>query len=256
MEASEIVAPIILADRIKGSLYSVTGDILGTCFSIGGGFCLTAGHVASEVRERPASKVAVIGFRHERRWIGAEIAECEVLGADVGVLRFVFNEGVEGGDAPKFSWSVQPLPLLAPVKSIGYPFGSTRVDTQLFIIPRAFQGHVVSALSKYQLVGFEGTPFAVYELSFAAPRGLSGAPLLFGEAPTVVRGLVIGNSQSEMRVHQSTEKISEVESKTTVEHFEWLRLGVAVQASHVASLDSALLGGSVVRHLHQQGLVR
>jgi len=255
VEASEIVAPIVLADRLEGSLYSVTGDILGTCFSIGGGFCLTAGHVANEIRHRPASKLAVIGFRQEGRWIGAEVAECEVLGADVGVLKFMFAEGVEGSDAPTFAWSVQPLPLLATVKSIGYPFGSTFVDNQLFINPRAFQGHVVSSLSRYQPVGFEGAPFVVYELSFAAPRGLSGAPLLFGEAPTVVRGLVIGNSQSEMRVHQSTERISEVESKTTVEHFEWLRLGVAVQSPHAASLNSALLGGSVVHHLHQQGLL-
>jgi hypothetical protein len=256
MQATEIVAPIVLADVLEGSLYSLTGDVIGTCFSLGGRYCLTAGHVATEIGHRPVGKVAVIGFRIEGRWIGAEVVESEVLAADVGVLRFTFREGVEGSEPPRFSWSVRPLPLLAPVKAIGYPFGSDLVDNQLFINPRAFQGHVAGAPSKYRPVGFDGAAFAVYELSFAAPRGLSGAPLLVGEAPTVVAGVVIGNSQSVMRVHQSTEMISTAESKTTVENFEWLRLGVAVQSPEVASLHSALLGRTVIDHLHEHGLLR
>jgi hypothetical protein len=256
MTSNEVVVPIILADQLEGPLYAVTPMVHGTGFSIGGGACLTAGHVAAELLARPAERSAVLGFHYEGTWIGAEVVDAEVLPADVGILKFAPKEGVVYEQPPAFQWSLAPLPIFFPVKTVGYPYGSSIIEGTLHIMSRGFQGHIVSAPPKYLPVGFKEPAFPVYELSFAAPRGLSGAPLFTGETPTVVRGLVIGNSESAMQVHRSTERVSEGEITNVYEYFEYLHLGVAVQSQHLVTLRSRILGGTILSHLHTHGLLR
>jgi hypothetical protein len=68
------------------------------------------------------------------------------------------------------------LPTLTPVAALGFPFGYD--PERLAVTSRGFAGNIVGS---YRHTGFPGHPH-VYELSFAAPRGLSGGPLLRGES--------------------------------------------------------------------------
>ena len=132
---------------------------------------------------------------------------------------------------------------------MGYPYGHYVIDDEHSIIARAFQGQIACILPRYRPVGFSGSVFPVYELSSLAPRGLSGAPLLSKLDPSQVRGIVIGNNKTEMRIYSEIEKISEGDSVQTVELIEPLYLGVAVLAAHIMSLKSHLLGGTVGDYL-------
>ena len=156
-------------------------------------------------------------------------------------------------------WRLQMVPLLTTVKTIGYPYGLSYADGEVRFTTRAFLGHVVSTRVKYKPVGYQGNPFCAYELSYVAPEGLSGAPLLCGDEPTVVIGLVIGNNESKILFHQDSyvEKESEgEEAKTTVhEHYRYHHLGVSVISSEIANTRSELLGKSIGEHLKEHGLI-
>jgi hypothetical protein len=92
-------------------------------------------------------------------------------------------------------------------------------------------------------------------LSFSAPRGLSGAPLLTNDELAVVKGVVIGNSQSKMQVLSETERQSGSDWGKTTEVYESMSLGVAVRSVVVASLHSLLLGRTIGDHLREHGLL-
>jgi hypothetical protein len=150
---------------------------------------------------------------------------------------------------PWLRWNEANLGVLAPVMSIGYAYGSLSVDSEVMILARAFSGHIVCTIPRYRPVGFEGRSFSVHEVSFAAPRGLSGAPLLSNGDHTQVRDLIIGNSRSEMLVHSATEQVSDWLRIERVERFEGLYLGIAVRACEIMGLKSNLLGATIGEHL-------
>src|SRR5207244_12245499 len=64
------------------------------------------------------------------------------------------------------------LDMLDPASSIGFPWS---LDPEwVTVVPRALRGHVVTRRELYQL---RAQPPG-YELSFHAPRGISGGPLV------------------------------------------------------------------------------
>ena len=136
---------------------------------------------------------------------------------------------------------------------MGFPYGTLRVDEKLKSVQRVFQGYVVSRIIEFKPVGVSGNPYAVYELSFAAPRGLSGAPLLNAAGSLLLHGMVIAHSESKMIVFHSEEVVKEAWETTVVEHHEVLRLGVAVTADHILGSESRLLGGLVRDFLGSNG---
>jgi len=259
LEANEIVAPIVFAEKWQGGVYSPRGEVRGTCFAIGGDYCLTAGHVVEALAGCPPDLGPVIAFRHQGRWATAEIRTTELLTADVGLVRFAFMDSKDMPRPVVLPWRLQMVPLLTTVKTIGYPYGLSYADGEVRFTTRAFLGHVVSTRVKYKPVGYQGNPFCAYELSYVAPEGLSGAPLLCGDEPTVVIGLVIGNNESKILFHQDSyvEKESEgEEAKTTVhEHYRYHHLGVSVMSSEIANTRSELLGKSIGEHLKEHGLI-
>lgn len=136
-----------------------------------------------------------------------------------------------------------------------HPYGFYMVDDERSIIARAFSGEVACTLPRFRPPGFRGPAFSVHELSFAAPCGLSGAPLISACDPPTVKGIVIGNSSSEMRVAFETETDADGKSSHTVERVERLSLGIAVRAVQIASLGSSLLGRTVADHLRDSNLL-
>ena len=141
------------------------------------------------------------------------------------------------------------------MRTLGFPYGSTEVDNQRGIMIRGFSGEVVAGRRRFRPPGFEDPAFSVYELSFSAPRGLSGAPLLHKDE---VVGIVIGNSDTSMLVHRSTETET-VEAgertKTTIEHYEKLTLGISVRSEEILRLESVLANGTIESHLRLHGLL-
>jgi hypothetical protein len=144
---------------------------------------------------------------------------------------------------------------LEEARTIGYAYGLQEVDGEKTIVTRAFQGRLVARVNRFKPLGHRGDVFPVYEMSFAAPRGLSGSPLLSAQGSIVVHGLMIGNSDSRMLVFASQETVQESRETTRVEHYESLSLGIATQGPFIMSLESRLLGTTIERHLEAQELI-
>jgi len=255
--ANQMVCPVLMGKPDAAGPYKVNGNVLGTCFSVGGGFCLTAGHVVSELEARPNDTTALIAVPQDEAWSAVPVSGSEILDADIGVLKYSVA-GSSLNDMPVLAWNLENLPVLAPVRTVGYPYGLYMVDDERSIVARAFSGEVACTLPRFRPPGFRGPAFSVHELSFAAPCGLSGAPLLTACDPPTVKGIVIGNSSSEMRVAFETETDADdadEQSSHTVERVERLSLGIAVRAVHIASLDSSLLGRTVAEHLRGSNLL-
>jgi hypothetical protein len=248
---NKTVSPVLVGRRGEHGGYNVLGDILGTCFSIGGGFCMTAGHVVRELKARSSEAIPLIATPNENTWVAVDIQDSEVLGADIGILKCLSIIQL----IPALKWDKENLKVLAGVESFGYPYGTYIVDSERMIIARAFKGEVACTLPRFKPIGFDGAAFSVHELSFQAPRGLSGAPLLNEGASGIVKGVVIGNSQSEMILSFETEKESSGEQVHSVERVERLTLGIAVRAIEIAALTSNLLEGTVSDHLSKHGLL-
>jgi hypothetical protein len=83
--------------------------------------------------------------------------------------------------------SFEPLDVFDEVSAVGYPFS---MDAErLVVVHRGFAGHVVTRREMFHI---PGQPPG-YELSFRAPRGLSGAPLVARHADggTYCHGVVV-----------------------------------------------------------------
>jgi hypothetical protein len=89
-----ISLPILRAKELPGDIFQVTGEVVGTCFSIGDGFMLTAGHVLDSL-EMPGL-VGVVGLTNHFTGLikSARITGKEKLPCDIGLLKvdFVFPE--------------------------------------------------------------------------------------------------------------------------------------------------------------------
>ena len=127
------------------------------------------------------------------------------------------------------AWDVSILPMLSPVASIGFPYGYDHENTS--VTSRGFAGH---SAGTNQYARLKGKP-EVYEVTFAAPRGLSGAPLLRGDG--IICGVILGNFSTEMTVFSDRERVEERGEVTITERFEALNLGIAVCARTVLSLQ-------------------
>src|SRR5687768_1522133 len=118
---------------------------------------------------------------------------------------------------------------------------------------RSFVGHIVSATTFGRL---KRDPPS-YELSFQCPRGLSGAPLLIRDADSMlVTGFVIGIERTEMNVFTERETVTEENERVTVERYEALNLGIALQSRAVLDVGPfrVLNGRTILQHLRRQAL--
>jgi hypothetical protein len=220
-------------------------QIVGSAFPISGQVFVTAGHcLASGMK---AGWMA-LGRLDGQRWLTDGIVEWEIVdGLDLGFLRISKPRPFKS-----FRWSTDELPMTTEVKTCGFAFGfdSDRRSADI----RAFSGHVVSSRTFFR--NHARPP--VYELSFACPRGLSGAPLLY-EIPNdnhYVAGVIIGNEITDMTVFSSTERSREGSETVVLERLESLHLGIALQARGLMTLESSFLGKTLQEHLKRQSDLR
>jgi hypothetical protein len=243
MDSYEHIFPVTggSVDRHAAEETMILRQVFGTAFSIGEGYFLTAGHVIHAALE---CEWAGIGFPAESTWHGSPFIESELLeNYDIGVFT---------AETPGFKsmrWNLTSLPMLYNVQSIGYPYALDVEHARLNI--RAFAGHVVSEQTFHAL---KANP-KIYELSFQAPRGLSGAPLLTSGRGKSVAGVVIGNRATQMLIFSDKEVLADGYRETTVERYESLQLGIAIQSAAMLDLRCNLLKGSLREHLAKNGLV-
>ena len=231
----------VLLFRHRGEACVPASEILGTAFSIGGEFLMTAAHVADETSSDDAIPAEVL--QHNRSFRMGTITEIEKLPGDIGILRLAsWGEGFQDFLPRPMTWSTRETLLdFETVRAFGYAFGLQRLDDRRSSeILRAFQGHIVARQDAFTPIGSD-CAFAVYEFSFQALRGLSGSPLIFDAGvqyghpqADAIAGVVIGNSESSMLVHSSTEtenldNTHRGETTTIVERYETLRLGIATR---------------------------
>lgn len=241
MNSLEYVFAVVEVEPSRGpdpSSLSVL-RVHGTAFCIGPDTFMTAHHVAAEALACPEARLA---YGVEKVLHGAPIAGHEFFpDLDLAILR---------GHVPiakTIRWRVAELPMLEDVFASGYPYALD--ETRSFFSLRAFKGYVVSRINFTRL---PGNP-RCYELSFQAPRGLSGAPLWTFDPDATVQGVVIGNHSTEMLVFSSRESVA-ADKETIVERFEAMQAGVALQSMALVSRHSSLLGSTIQDYLKGQGL--
>jgi len=144
------------------------------------------------------------------------------------------------------AWDMSILPTLTAVASIGYPYGYD--PENVTVGSRGFAGHIAG--SRW----LPNKPES-YEVTFPAPVGLSGAPLLL-RGEQIVCGVIVGNQQT-MMLFSGEERVEEGGEKHRVERYETMNLGIAVCASAIMALrlpdgtsllDFLLAGGAVVHN--------
>ena len=236
------------------------GQIEGTCFSIGKNHMLTAGHVAKT--DPGKGEKLFIGLSDPKAGglEAAKVIETELLPGDCAILKVEFPSKESQKWVTELDWHPVPLAYFDHVESLGFPYGIHAVEERRYVISRTFRGHIVSILNEFTPIGSYEKSFPVYEVSFGAPRGLSGAPLLTGldkssgyEWSAV--GLIIGNSKSGMKVIESEEYSKDSAGETKVsEVYEYLSLGIAVQANHIFEINSRILGSSIKNYLSANNL--
>ena len=240
MNAYELVFPVISGDVIEknGNNSMLTRQVLGTCFSVGGGFFLTAAHVLTAALECERHG---IGFPLEKVWQVSPFLKTEIHeDIDIGIIQ------AELPNYQSLNWNILPLGMWASARTIGYPYALDLEHIHLNV--RAFTGHIVSELTFY---GLSAKP-RIYELSFQAPRGLSGAPLIneLGE----ISGLVIGNKSTEMQIFSDREIIADGSKEIVVERYEALQLGIALISTSMLDLKTSILEDTLRNHLKMNGL--
>jgi Trypsin-like peptidase domain len=201
--------------------------VYGTAFPIGPGVLLTAGHVweAAFADGIPIlSKIPVPGgtFRPLQvddaelfRTIDVALISCPALG-DVMPLPLDFDRRLAIGD---------------PAYAIGFPMA---VDAEwVSIVHRGFTGHVITRREMYHI---PGQPPG-YELSFYAPQGLSGAPLVSH----------VGGD------HRCYGYI--VQQSTISAGRETTPIGIAVDIVSLLALNSKILRGPVAHHFGREPIV-
>ncbi len=230
---------------VGGNKTAVT-TVYGTAFMLGGGIFMTAAHVLKGAKARQSYCLG-FGGGTERLQI-ADIVEVEY------VDQYDVAFGSIGEDIPSFvslPWRLGWLNHLDDVETGGFPHA---FDAKAyFIVARAFKGYVVSRRDNYGCPLFQG-PAAVYEVSFPAPVGLSGAPLLweFGGIKSVV-GMIVGSGNFEMTVFEEERVEGDTKEWYSVKH--GLHLGIALTADCLAAMPSKLLGMTLRQYLERQSLV-
>jgi trypsin-like peptidase len=129
------------------------------------------------------------------------------------------------------------------VAAFGFPVGGTLEEPPNKPTPRAFRGYV-QRLTRFKSGGSE--PYTAYELSFAAPDGLSGGPV-FVPGSDRVFAMVTGNLMSYTTLMEEVQHREGGEVRT-VEGRQIVSYGMALSLWHVEDWlkDVAPLSGHAI----------
>jgi hypothetical protein len=160
--------PVLSLRRGAGAYETKKPIIYGTAFPVGDGLFVTADHVVKDAAADGALALSVLSGAG--RMIQPFLADYieRVAGIDLAVIKCAALRHL---NCVSVDFD-RPLGLLAPVSAVGFPLA---LDPQFVTVsPRAFGGVVVT---RRRLFHLPGQPPG-YEVSFFAPQGLSGAPLV------------------------------------------------------------------------------
>ena len=231
----QIVAPIFAGEMLDEDFQPIA--LLGTAFSIGNGYFLTAGHVLDSAKQY---KSIVLGFRRD---FPDHLQFCPVRSSEYKVAPDVGLISANLIEVKPLLWNAEQLLSLTDVRSHGFPFG---YDTKTKLtFNRSVKGYVVSALRSWEK----------YELSFHCPRGISGAPLISNDDHYQVTGLITGNASVDIEVYKETELLDDGQVRTTYFKTETTTFGIALQASEVLKQNFEMLNGTIENHLKSQNLL-
>jgi hypothetical protein len=215
-------------------------EIYGTAFSINNGYYLTAGHTIKNIKAD--GRIPGLAYCPSTEYFTSEIKDIEFHNNfDICIIKS------EIPISKCFKWEENDLKYLANILSAGFPYA---LDTEKNVINlRAFKGYIVSR-----------SPFSVlknkqqiYELSFQAPRGLSGSPIIYTSSLKIA-GIIIGNISTKMLIF-SEEEVLNSEEKKTIERYELLQFGIAIRALSLFNTHSRLLNDTIYNYLHKNDLI-
>ncbi len=242
-----LVCPLIVGNRLDERNTEVK-QIVGTAFSLGNNYLLTAGHCLPDLSE---NQVFGLGYpqpgRHELGIVQVKRAE-HFETHDLALLE-------SAAPVPYLEvqkWSQQVATALAEVWSAGYPH-ALDIAEMGFVAQRAFKGHIVSHLPHGRLA--DGSFLEVYELSFIAPKGISGAPLfLQGEIP-LVAGVMLGTRQTDMEITREFEASDDGRTAEFHWYIQRMHYGMALTSEALIKLRSDTLNMTIKEYLQSQGLL-
>lgn len=201
-------------------------DVVGTSFPLGGDLMLTASHVVRAAlhdggrlilaRPQPGRYLTrAIEGRLSTDWPEVDLAAIHAPGI-----------GLEPA-----TWDASHLRVWEQIKTIGFPFGLDHSDREVTI--RGLVGHI-STMKRFKTLAAK--PW-VYETTFQAPRGLSGAPLLVENG--AVAGCIVGNEQSFMEVSFQEEEVTGPPGRIVERRVEGIYYAVAISAAEILRLRSS-----------------
>jgi hypothetical protein len=240
-----VVCPILFGDRLDSATVGIK-QVFGTAFYIGNNLFLTAGHCLSKIEDGqflgvgypqpPKTDLGLVPFKD-----GETFEE-----HDVGLVETVRE--VPHVEAQK--WRLDVVTALHDVWTVGYPH-ALDISDMGFVAQRAFKGHTVSHVSFKRL---SGGFLDAYELSFMAPKGISGAPVFSSDSATVL-GLMLGMKETGMDVCREFEATDDGKTAEFVYYRQMMHYGIAVTAQSVAAIRSNKLGMTIGEYLKQQNLI-
>jgi len=241
IDAFQYVFPVLGCKQITHKSFVAIEQIYGTAFYLKNNTFITAGHCIKNALQH---KSIGLGYAKADGLEFHEVTNHEIIsGYDIGFVQAHIPA------AKALHWDYDELPMLADVKTVGYPYGLDLPN--LAFQSRAFKGYVISAPT---FLRFQSKP-RCYELSFACPRGLSGAPLFIEEKELKVKGIVIGNASTEMLIYTDKEVVEEGKETVTV-RYEATQFGIAFQTASIKHVQSSLLGDSLDNYLKSVSLAQ
>ena len=223
-----------------GGVFDMSGSrphCIGSCSAFGSASkFVTAAHV---VAGRNQNHLAVNHFGHQTQQFSPikNILVNEQL--DSALLDVVVEE-------PKwiepFTGTTGAVGYGSTIVSIGWPMDLLAPDANLETL-RCFRGYIQRAFF-YTHPGHK--PYSAYELSFAAPPGLSGAPVFLANDPKTLIGIVTENFSTHSLI-EATEEVDDMSgSIKRIEYRTVITYGVAVNAWYVwHSFENQLSGVSL-----------
>ncbi len=247
--------PIILGEYVFPiyGLRNKDGDmtpfeIHGTCFCIGMPYFLTALHV---VREAKTSEQSQIGYFEQLSSNCVNMSDYEVCEEfpehDLAIIKsetiFTHNK------KPKtFNWKGNELLIFEDVRAMGFPLGYDAFKG--ISIGRGYSGTILCS-TPYERGELKTN---CYELSFQAPKGLSGGVLI--DKWYNIHGMIIGNSEKSMNVfYEKREYEDEGKKVKQVEEVNQTTfIGLAVKETQIFKIDSEVLCMTIHDYLKKVSL--
>ena len=232
--------------EFKDGKYEIK-EIYGTAFAINNDFFVTAGHVITNAQECEKYGMAYLIDGKTKFSIGL-IKEAELdKNNDIGIFKIRIPY------AKCLKWNLGDYPILADVCTTGFPYGLNRLEKG--ILARSYKGYIVTLKPFYRQLNHA----QCYELSFSCPRGLSGAALLSRGASNSIRGVIIGNEQSQMEVYREKEESKTENTKETVIQTliqsEYLTHGIALHSTEIVQNNYSILGMSLLQYLSDNQMI-